>query len=423
MSVLVTATVAALSVFIFWIGAIKILFIPLSAIFELQAAHRRRRQAKTPKREEPLVSIIVPGYNEDRVVVSCVQSIVAANYENYELILVNDGSTDSTADTMRELARTYPKTIFVDQPNSGKGAALNTGTAYSNGRFIMYVDSDGVFGKDTINEMLRPFENRKVGAVSGDDRPVNLDRVLTKLLSLISHVGTGFIRRALSVIDCLPVVSGNIGMFRREALEKAGALRTDTLGEDLELTWRMHRAGYTVKFAPRAVVYAESPSTLRGLWRQRVRWARGMLQATLIHKDMIGNPRYGAFGIYLLFNTLSMIVVPLAQIIVLIGLPVVFVIQPDDLPHDFIGWISLIGLSLALIVLLYSIALNKAWKDLRYFWVFPLWPIYATVMGFALGWAVILEIRGAEKNWNKLERTGTISIEGLSVEKQERSEA
>lgn len=423
MSVLVTATVAALSVFIFWIGAIKILFIPLSAIFELQAARRRRRQAQAPKREEPLVSIIVPGYNEDRVVVSCVQSIMAANYENYELILVNDGSTDGTAEIMRELARTYPKTIFVDQPNSGKGAALNTGTAYSHGRFIMYVDSDGVFGKDTINEMLRPFENRKVGAVSGDDRPVNLDRLVTKLLSLISHVGTGFIRRALSVIDCLPVVSGNIGMFRREALEKAGALRTDTLGEDLELTWRMHRAGYTVKFAPRAVVYAESPSTLRGLWRQRVRWARGMLQATLIHKDMIGNPRYGAFGIYLLFNTLSMIVVPLAQIVVLIGLPAVFIGRPDDLPHDFIGWMSLIGLSLALLVLLYSIALNKAWKDLRYFWVFPLWPIYATVMGFALGWAIILEIRGAEKNWNKLERTGTISIDGLSVEKQERSEA
>ena len=170
-------------------------------------------------------------------------------------------------------------------------------------------------------------------------------------------------------------------------------------------------------------MYAESPSTLKGLWRQRVRWARGMLQATRIHKNMICNPHYGAFGAYLLFNLLSMIIVPVAQIFVLLGMPIVIITDPDALPTTALGWVGFLGLALALVILIYSIALNRAWGDLRHIWVFPLWPIYSTLVGFTLGWAIILEVKGAEKNWNKLERTGTISVSGLSVDKQEASPA
>ena len=272
MSALAVVVLIGLSTLIFWVGMIKLLFIPLSLYFEIRQTWRNHRKIKTALDDEPLVSIIVPGYNEEKVLGACISSILASSYQHFELIMVNDGSTDSTAKVMRDLAEANPYTvIFVDQQNSGKGAALNTGTAYANGEFIMYVDSDGVFGKDTIRQMLKAFDSPKVGAVSGDDRPVNLDRVQTTLLALISHVGTGFIRRALAVVNCLPVVSGNNGLFRLKALKATGPLRTDTLGEDLELTWRIHRAGYRVNFAPQAVVYAESPSTLKGLWRQRVR--------------------------------------------------------------------------------------------------------------------------------------------------------
>lgn len=420
MQFIAVTVVVVFSIFIFWVGIIKIVFVPLSLLFEIV----RRRKAKAPLSARPLVSVVVPGYNEERVIESCVASIMRQDYENFELILVNDGSTDNTAQLMHSLALTDSRIFFIDQPNAGKGAALNTGTVQARGEFVMFVDADGVFAGDTIEQMLRTFENPRVGAVSGDDRPINLDRVLTKLLALISHVGTGFIRRALALINCLPVVSGNMGMFRRSALAElppvngAWPLRTDTLGEDLELTWRLHRAGYSVGFAPKAVVYAESPSTLRGLWRQRVRWARGMVQATSLHKDMMGNPKYGMFGPYLLFNFLSMVVVPVAQIFVLIGLPVVAITSPDYLPLTWVGWLGFLGVFLAIAILLYAIALNGAWADLRYFWVFPLWPIYATLIGFTLAWGLIQELRGSERNWNKLERTGTISIGGLNVEKQ-----
>lgn len=415
MAPLTIGVIVALSLLVFWVGAVKILFVPLSLAFEV----RRRWQRRTLLTDTPLVSIIVPGYNEGKVIDACVHSIMAQDYPNFELILVNDGSTDDTGPRMAALAETYTRVLFLNQHNAGKGAALNNGTRYAQGEFLLYVDADGVFGAHTIEEMLRPFADPAVGAVSGDDRPVNLDKALTRLLALIAHVGTGFIRRALAMINCLPVVSGNCGMFRRSALDdlepinRQWPVRTDTLGEDLELTWRIHRAGHKVSFAPAAVVYAESPATLRGLWRQRVRWARGMLQATVMHKDMIANPSYGPFGIYLLFNLLSMVVVPLAQIIALLGLPLLWLVAPNQIPDDVLGWVGFLGLVLALGILVYSIALNNAWWDLRHLWVFPLWPLYATVVGFTLAWALVLEFRRSEHAWNKLERTGTISVAGL----------
>lgn len=115
------------------------------------------------------------------------------------------------------------------------------------------------------------------------------------------------------MLSALPVVSGNTGAFRRDVLNTTGLLRTDTVGEDLELTWRVYRAGYRVAYLPTALVYAESPSTVRGLWRQRVRWARGLLQSVRLHGDMVGNPRYRFFGIYLALNYISQVVVPLIQ--------------------------------------------------------------------------------------------------------------
>ena len=155
MSALAVVVLIGLSTLIFWVGMIKLLFIPLSLYFEIRQTWRNHRKVKTALDDEPLVSIIVPGYNEEKVLGACISSILASSYQHFELIMVNDGSTDSTAKVMRDLAEANPYTvIFVDQQNSGKGAALNTGTAYANGEFIMYVDSDGVFGKDTIRQML-----------------------------------------------------------------------------------------------------------------------------------------------------------------------------------------------------------------------------------------------------------------------------
>lgn len=409
-AVVLNNVVLFLGAFILLFGLIKLLYVPLALIFSYLARRRRAKARWTYLDDQPSVSVVVPGYNEEAVIENCVSSILASNYPYLEVVLVDDGSTDRTAELMQRFSQEDPRVRFIPQENAGKGAALNHGTRESSGEVLMYVDSDGIFGPDTIEEMLRGFNHSKVGAVCGDDRPVNLNTVQTRLLTVISHVGTGLVRRALTILHCLPIVSGNVGAFRRDALALTGPLDEHTIGEDLELTWRMHRAGFRVNFAPRALVHAESPSTIRGLWKQRVRWARGLLQTLQQHRRMVGNPRYGVFGVYLLINAISMVVIPILQIVVLFCIPLLLLYRVNTLPTDMISVVLWLGLLVSLFLCLYAMTLNKSLGDVKYLWTMPLWPIYSVFVGLTMIAALVQEITRRPSVWNKLERTGVVSI-------------
>jgi cellulose synthase/poly-beta-1,6-N-acetylglucosamine synthase-like glycosyltransferase len=387
----------------FAVGLLTLVYYPLALAFAL-----RRRKPPVFQTAGPLVSIIVPAYNEGKVIRHCVDSILGSAYGNRELILVDDGSTDDTLTQMREY-ETQPGVTVLGRRNGGKAAALNAGLARASGEIVLFVDADGIFAPDTIDAMLSAFESERVGAVCGSDSPANLDRLLPRLASLQTHVGTGFARRALSLINCLPIVSGNLGAFRRSVLEKTGPFLEGFIGEDLELTWRVHKAGYRVAFQPRATVRAETPSTISGLWKQRVRWARGLLQTARIHRDMFFNPRYGVFAFYLGINMITMVLIPLLQLASIVILPILAVQESSPVPVNVLGIIGWLGFGFALAASVFSIALDRAWKDLRHLYVAPLWVLYSFFMDVVTVWAVILELRGGQARWNKLERTGTVS--------------
>lgn len=410
------ATVIAITVLIG--GLIRLALVPFAILFE--ARHRGHRADDAPVTldtiftEPPLVTVVVPAYNEGVVIENCLRSIVRSRYDRYEVIAVDDGSSDDTFPRMQALASEFPQITAIRQENAGKGAALNTGLARARGSVVMLVDADGLFGPHTITRMLRGFHDEGVGAVCGNDRPVNLDRIQTRFLALISHLGTGLMRRAMSELHCLPIVSGNIGAFRRDVLDATGPLREDTVGEDLELTWRVYGVGRRIAFAPHALLYAESPSTPRALWRQRVRWARGLLQVTRLHWRMIGRPRYGMFGPFLLYNTLTQIVVPFLQVL---G---IFLIAGLALagwgPVTSVGlWqlVIFVGLPLSITLLVIAVLLDRSPGDLRHAWTLPAWPVYSSLMTLVMIKAVWLEVSGAENRWNKLDRTGTVSVGGL----------
>jgi len=418
-----------LGLLILLMGSFTLLYFPLALIATFQ-----RRRAPVFKTPNPLVSVIVPAYNEEKVIGNCAESILASNYKNIEVILVDDGSKDGTYDVMKQY-HDPPNVLALTKPNGGKASALNLGYRYSRGEILLFVDADGIFTPTTIQEMLALFTSEKVGAVCGNDAPVNLDRPLTQLMCLQTHVGTGFVRRALAQINCLPIVSGNNGAFRRSVLDitdpAGGAsfrreleqlwegkgqppFRTGFIGEDLELTWRVHRAGYQVRFAPQAVVLAEVPSTIKSLWKQRVRWARGLLQTVRLHRDMFFNLKYGSLGLYLPINFFNMVIIPILQLLILTLLILLAVTGYSPIAPNLVAIILWLGLLGVFFVTIFSIALDKAWKDLRYLYVIPLWVPYSVMMNLVTVWAIILELRGAEAQWNKFERTGVISRQSMT---------
>ncbi len=403
---LVATLFAVSSLMLYHVGLLTLLYHPLALVYE--ARRLRPRQRPLYWRRHPLVSVIVPAYNEGAVLDRCIRSILACAYPFKELILVDDGSTDDTLAIMRRYEH-HPRVTVIAKSNGGKASALNAGLRQARGEVLFFVDADGLFREDTIHAMLAGFEDATVGAVCGNDAPVNLDRIQTRLLCLLSHVGTGFVRRALSTINCLPIVSGNIGAFRREALERAGPFREGCIGEDLELTWRIHRAGYRVMFQPRALVYAESPSTLRGLWKQRVRWARGLLQTAWLHRDMFFRPRYGPIAFFLPLNVMNMAFFPLVQLGVLALLPLLALAGALPLRADLLLAIGWLGLGVACFTLLVALILDRAWRDLRFLYLAPLWIPYSIFLCLVAGRALLLEAQRREARWNKLERTGVVS--------------
>lgn len=413
---LLAALLLVIGVVFVAVGALRLLTVPLAFVYDYRQRHADPGPAGCGPLfdEPPLVSVVVPAFNEADVVENCVRSFLRSDHAPLEIVLVDDGSSDDTYGRMRRLAETDDRVTALTQDNAGKGAALNTGIRASHGEVVVLVDADGLCRRDTLTLLLRGFHSDRVGAVGGNDRPVNLDRVLTRMLAVIGHVGTGLQRRVLDVLGCVPVVSGNLGAYRRRVLDEVGDLRTDTLGEDLELTWRVHRAGYDVAFVPDALVYAESPSTLRGLWRQRVRWARGLLECLEIHRDMVGSPRFGLFGPYLLYTVITQVVGPFVEVLAVTVLVVTVLVDGTQwLPESWAAWLLLIGVPLSLALLVLATLLDRAPGDLRMLPTAVLWPVYSTWMTFVMLEAARLELAGAEHRWNKLERTGTVSVGGL----------
>lgn len=388
------------------LSLVEAAYLPLALVAH---AHRPPDPLRVPA--NPFVSVIVPAFDEGKVLRRCVESILADRYLHKEVVLVDDGSRDDTWEVMQSFAgRTG--VVVVSQANAGKAAALNRGIARSHGSILMFVDADGVFSGWTIRGMLRGFDDPRVGAVCGNDAPINLDRLQPRLLTLLTHV-TAMVRRALAQVNCLTIVSGNCGAVRRDVVEEIGGFTEGLLGEDLELTWRVRRAGYRVSFQPEAIVYAEVPAGIRPLWRQRVRWARGYLQTLWIHRDMIGRTRHGIVGPYLAVNALSMVVAPVLQMVALV---VIVGMALDDsttlygTPASMLAWVLLLYPVLSVVV---SAALNGSLRDLRFFYVLVVMPVYSTVMNAVMITAIVQQVRRRPSRWNKLERTGVSSRTGI----------
>jgi biofilm PGA synthesis N-glycosyltransferase PgaC len=246
-----------------------------------------RKKVALPAPEDcPLFSIIIPAHNEEGTIEDALADLAQINYPRYEAIVVNDGSTDRTGRILDELLKKYGAWLRVIhlRPNSGKAKAVNTGILVSKGQFILVMDADSFLDRNALSYMAYHFLNYpRVGAVTGNPRVANRTTLLGKIQVGEYSSIIGLIKRSQRLLGKILTVSGVIAAFRKSALCDCGLFDTDTVTEDIDVTWKLQEKFWDIRYEPRAICWVLVPETIKGLWRQRVRWSQGGIEVIKKH--------------------------------------------------------------------------------------------------------------------------------------------
>ena len=360
-----------------------------------------------PPEQCPPVSVLIAAYNEAKVIRQTLRSVLDTRYPGtLEVILVDDGSRDGTGDIVAALAREDGRIRLLRQPNLGKARALSRGLEEVRHGIVVSLDADTQFQPDTITELVRPFTDPRVGAVSGRARVGNLESLFGRFQALEYSCGFNLDRRAYDQWNCITVVPGAVSAFRREAIRVAGGISTDTLAEDTDLTLSLHRHGYRIRYAPQAVAWTEAPETARTFARQRFRWAFGTLQCLWKHRDLLFSRQHGALGWFSLPNAWFF-----NFVLVAIGLMVDVILLAALLLNPTNGLLYAYFLTfIAADMLLAAVAYGIEREPLRQVWlILPMRLIYRPVFNYAVAKAIFKALKGVWVGWGKLDRTASVS--------------
>ena len=288
----------------FYLFFVSLVMFTIRNVVTLGGAYLHKRREKKDSGSDftdrtPLVTVIVPAYNEEKAIGKTVEALLRLTYADKEIIVVDDGSTDRTL----EVARSHAKDDLVKvvtKLNGGKWDALNTGIRVAKGEFIVCIDADTLLDQNAIQHLVKHFRDPKIAAVAGNVKVGNRSGVLTKLQALEYVVGINLHRRSEANLQNVTVVPGPIGAFRASVLKEIGLFEGDTFAEDADITFRILKAGYKTVFEARAFGYTEAPKSMTNLAKQRYRWYRGSLQVLSKHKDMTFNKKYGRTGTFVM---------------------------------------------------------------------------------------------------------------------------
>ena len=239
------------------------------------------------------VSIIVPSYNEEKVLPLSLPSLINQTYENIEILVVDDGSKDKTYQIAKQFEfQTQNKSLkALTKPNGGKANAINFGITQASGEIIMVVDADSRLDKNAVELMVRYFLNPEIAAVAGSVYVSNRNNLVTKLQALEYIEGLNMVRNGQAFLKLVNIIPGPIGMFRKSALYEVGLYDDDTFAEDCDVTLKLITKGYKIDFESDALAYTEAPENFLDLIKQRYRWTRGILQAIKKHKNLLWDIR------------------------------------------------------------------------------------------------------------------------------------
>jgi cellulose synthase/poly-beta-1,6-N-acetylglucosamine synthase-like glycosyltransferase/spore germination protein YaaH/peptidoglycan/xylan/chitin deacetylase (PgdA/CDA1 family) len=287
--------------FRFFIGVIFILGIVLvscrAVIIGLLAIIEKLRpdHAVMPD-PPPSVTVLIPAHNEENVIVQTVTSVLLSDLEDLQIIVVNDGSIDKTGDLLDSGFSHEPRVRIIHQVNRGKAAALSLALSQADTEIVVTIDADTEIESDAISKLVRHFSDPTVGAVAGNVKVGNRSRWLTRWQALEYITSQNMEKRAFDLLNCITVVPGALGAWRKKAIEAAGGITSDTVAEDADLTIAIRRLGWRVSYDEEAIAWTEAPETAGQLIRQRFRWTFGTLQSFWKHGDTLLRPKYGTLG-------------------------------------------------------------------------------------------------------------------------------
>jgi cellulose synthase/poly-beta-1,6-N-acetylglucosamine synthase-like glycosyltransferase len=345
--------------------------------------------------------VVIPAHNEERVIAKALGALDMARAPGVEVIVVDDGSTDATAD----IARSFPVRV-IRQPQGGKAAALNTGIAAAGGEVIVVLDADTVLDPDFLDAVAPHFTDPAVGAVAGNIKVGNRGSVLARLQALEYVVSLDLDRRTQDMLGVIAVVPGAAGAFRRAALADVGGYPGDTLVEDADLTVALLKGGWRIHYEPTALAYTEAPEGIADALRQRRRWAYGTIQVLAKHAGSLLHPSAGRVGL------LGLPWMLLSQVVMPVGGPVA---------DAFLLYLLLVGrfttaAGLLLLALLLDLALTAAVvvgerEDPRLLAAVPLLRfVWRPLQLVAVAGSLVRWVRGEGEHWRRVRRLNSVVV-------------
>lgn len=375
----------------------------LNIILAILQMHKYR-----PKRRkrgfEPFVSVVIPAFNEEKVLRKAVSAVLKSYYRNLEVVIVNDGSTDSTRQIADRLALSRRVRAF-HKVNTGKPDSVNYGINRSHGEIIISMDADTVFRPTAIGKLVRHFVNPRIGAVAGAVKVGNIRNFITRWQALEYITSINLERTAQAYLGAIMIVPGACSAWRREAIEKAGGYTDSTLAEDCDLTLQLTKLGYQIEQDLTVEAYTESPMTIRSLAKQRFRWTFGNLQAMWKHRDMMFKKKYG---------WLSRFIMPKAVFSILMQIIFTPLLVAVAFGNIATGQLKVVlmyfVINYVILMVGIMIALLFARERVTHLTALPLYRvIYSPLRTFLLYGSLVTALRGWQVGWNKVARTGTVA--------------
>jgi cellulose synthase/poly-beta-1,6-N-acetylglucosamine synthase-like glycosyltransferase/peptidoglycan/xylan/chitin deacetylase (PgdA/CDA1 family)/spore germination protein YaaH len=413
-------------VMVFFLGDIlmsaRLLLVGLFAIIE----RIRGNPARANGNFKPNVAVLVPAYNEEKVIVRTIRSVLNSDYPNLRVIVIDDGSTDATFQVARDAYKNEIATgrvLVLTHPNGGKAMALNFALQYVTEEFYVGIDADTVIANDAVSKLIPHFADPKIGAIAGNAKVGNRVNLWTRWQALEYITSQNFERRALDLFHVVTVVPGAIGAWRTAPVKEVGGYPINTVAEDADLTMNLLEHSYEVIYEDHSLAFTEAPIDAKGLMRQRFRWSFGILQAVWKHRAAFTkNKAMGFFALpnILIFQMLLPLVSPFIDIMFIAGVIKYFVdlhyhpaaASAASFQKLLVYFLTFLMIDFITSTIAFSLERRHPANKGDGWLLFHIWLqrfAYRQLFSIVLFKTVKRAIDGKPFNWDKLERTAKMS--------------